>query len=57
MLSGQSIASCPPLSVGIGRQFSSMALVHTKVRNRLGRVTRKQSLSMYTDTSVKGRGP
>ena len=57
MLSGQSIASCPPLSAGIERQFSSMALAHTKVMNRLGRVTRKQSLSMYTDTSVKGRGP
>ena len=31
-----SIASCPTLSAGIERQFSSMALVPTKLRNRLG---------------------
>ena len=32
-----STASCPPLSAGIERLLSSMALVHTKLRIRLGR--------------------
>ena len=31
-----SIASWPPLTTGIERLFISMALVHTKLRNRLG---------------------
>lgn len=41
------ISSCPPSSAGIERLFSSMALIHTKQRNRLGNEKAAKLVHVY----------